>query len=128
MAASDENTQGDEKQTSGRAPEPLAGDAGSCTFCRTSYQNGTGLRTPPARGTRPLLLTAEELALFTKAERRILMEITSYLTPDELTLLTIEDLEFCLNLEGMSLPDIPFDEAQRVALSYRDYVRKKLAQ
>lgn len=86
------------------------------------------MQSPPPRDSLSALLTADELALFTKPEQQLLLALTRYLTPEELAILTVEDLEFCLSLEGMELPDIPIDEARRVVIVYRDYIRKKLTQ
>ncbi len=59
-----------------------------------------------------LLLSADELAALTPAQRQLLAALVRYFTPDQLALLTVHDIDFILQLEHNGLPDIPGEEIQ----------------
>ena len=71
------------------------------------------------------LVSPDDLAALTPAQRRLLAALTHYFTPHELAVLTAEDIEFFLSLEHDGLSDLTPLEARQTALAYRNRLRRK---
>ena len=70
-------------------------------------------------GQESLLLSDDELAALTPAQQQLLGALVRYFTPDQLALLTAQDIDFFLHLERNGLPDIPREEVQTSAAAYQ---------
>lgn len=74
-----------------------------------------------------LPLPSTEGGKLTEDERCLLLALTRYFTPDQLTVLSDDDIEYFLSLESADLPDVPPDEAKRAAHFYRNRIQARLS-